>query len=70
MARIYAEIRSDAPDYGASVRRHAQHPTRRGDRSPARIRRRAGFHPFARDGPDQLDLYLSSAIDATLRQIR
>jgi GNAT superfamily N-acetyltransferase len=32
---------------------------------------RLGFHPFAPDEPDQLDLYLlTSEIDATLRQIR
>jgi GNAT superfamily N-acetyltransferase len=32
---------------------------------------RLGFHPFATDGPDQLDLYLlTSEIDATLRRSR
>jgi GNAT superfamily N-acetyltransferase len=32
---------------------------------------RLGFHPFAPDEPDQLDLYLLTAeIDATLRRIR
>lgn len=32
---------------------------------------RLGFHPFAPDEPDQLDLYLlTSEIDVTLRQIR
>lgn len=32
---------------------------------------RLGFHPFAPDEPDQLDLYLlTSEIDATLRRIR
>lgn len=32
---------------------------------------RLGFHPFAPDEPDQIDLYLlTSEIDATLRRIR